>query len=82
MTPCLEPPSNVQLAIQSTYDRHHEKIPVYGALQYFDYHSIHSLIMLKKPVNAFRYKEHNLGIGFCELLELQDSAWMMQLERR
>lgn len=68
MAACLEPPSNVQLAIKSTFDRHHEKMPVFGSLQYFDFHSIQSLILLKKPVNSFRYKEHNLGIGFIELL--------------
>jgi hypothetical protein len=56
MSPCLDPPSNVQLAIASTFERHHEKLPVYGALQYFDFYSIHSLITLKKPVNAFRYR--------------------------
>jgi hypothetical protein len=39
-------------------------MPNYGALQYFDYHSIQSLIMLKKPINSFRYREHNLGTGF------------------
>ena len=56
MGACLEPPSNVQLQIKSTYDRHHEKMPMYGALQYFDYHSLSSLILLKKPIHTFRYR--------------------------
>jgi len=43
-------------------------MPVYGALQYFDFHSIHSLIQLKRPVNAFKYKESNIGINFVELM--------------
>ena len=55
---------------------------MYPAIQFFDYHSLHSLILLKKPINAFRYKEHSLGLGFIEFLELLDSTWKMQLERR
>lgn len=82
MAACLEPPSNVQLAIPATHERHHDKLPLFGALQYFDYHSIHSLVQLKKPINAFRYKEHNLGLNFLELLELEDRLWEVQLQRR
>jgi hypothetical protein len=82
MAPCLDPPTNVQLAIPATIERHHEKLPPFSALQCFDFHAIDSLIKLKKPVNAFRYKEHNLGINFAELLELQDRIWNVQLERR
>lgn len=82
MSPCLEPPSNVQMAIPSTMERHHEKLPPFAALQCFDFHAIDSLAKLRKPLNAFRYKEHNLGINFLELLDLQDRVWNVQLERR
>ena len=82
MFPCLDPPSNVQLAIPSTLERHHEKLPPFSALQHLDYHSIDSLVRLRKPVNVFRYKEHSLGINFLELGELQDRLWAVQLERR
>jgi hypothetical protein len=82
MSPCLDPPSNVQLAIPSTFERHHEKLPPYAALQCFDFHAIDSLIRLRKPVNTFRYKEHNIGLNFLELLDLQDRVWAVQLERR
>ena len=77
----IEPPSKVQLAALSTYERHQEKLPPFAALQFFDYYMLHCFTLLKKPINAFAYKEHNLAINFMEVMHLRDKVWELQLER-
>ena len=56
-------------------------MPAYAGLQFFDYYMLQCYTQLKKPVNGFAYKEHNLAINLMEVMHLRDLAWQVQLER-
>jgi hypothetical protein len=81
MGAALDPPSNIQMAIASTLEKHQEKLPPFTALSCMDYYSIESLICLKKPVNSASYRELALGINFLTFLNIRQSIFQIQLKR-
>lgn len=81
MASALQPPSNMQLAMPSTLERHQEKLPTSPLLSAFDYHSIESLLCLRKPINSASYRELALGINYLTFLDIRQSIFHIQLER-
>ena len=82
VSPALDPPSQTQLMMHNTIKIHQDKLPGFNDLQYFDFHTLKQLFVLKKPLNSVCYKELVLGINFLEFMDLNEKLWHTQLDRK